>query len=123
MAFGFPLIFRKMGNSLGKSIHPELAPNEEIESEGPANLFRGMEGVGGKLFLTNQKLIFKSHALNIQPGQTDIAYEMIKEFQLRKTGNVIENGIRITTSAGRNYDFVVADREIWMDKLHEKVKK
>ena len=43
-------------------MHPDY---ENIEIEGPANLFRGMEGVGGKLFLTNKKVAFKSHKINI----------------------------------------------------------
>jgi len=36
-----------------------------------------MEGVGGKLFLTNKKLIFKSHKINVQKGQTSIEYHNI----------------------------------------------
>ena len=122
MAYGFPLIFKKMGTSLGNSIHPELASDEEIEMEGPANLFRGMEGVGGKLFLTNQKVIFKAHALNIQTGQTDISFDSITDIQFRKTGHLLDNGLSILTTDQRKYDLVLADREIWREKLRAKVK-
>jgi len=123
MAIGFPYLFGKLANGLGNSISPVLDPDEEIETEGPANLFRGMEGVGGKLFLTNQKLIFKSHSLNINTGQSDISYKTIADFQSRKTSKLINNGLRITTLDGVNYDFVVNDREIWMEKLQEKLKR
>ena len=33
-----------------KNIKPELTQDENVEIEGPANLFRGMEGVGENCF-------------------------------------------------------------------------
>lgn len=33
---------------------------------------RGWEGVGGRLYLTNRRLVFESHAINLQTGTTDI---------------------------------------------------
>lgn len=50
----------------------DLRPGETILKEGPANLKRGLEVVGGRLWLTSQRLAFKSHAFNIQVGATDI---------------------------------------------------
>jgi hypothetical protein len=111
----------KFSSKLGKNIKPELTQNEEIEIEGPANIFRGIEGVGGKLFLTNKKVIFKSHKLNIQKGQTDINYENIAELIKRKTAKLIENAIRIKTNDGKEFDFVVNEREKWIEKLNEKI--
>ena len=122
MAYGLPLIFKKLGNKLGKSIHPDLSPNEEIETEGPANLFRGAEAVGGKLFLTNQKLVFKSHSLNILTGQSDFFFEEIAEVSARKTANLVDNGLRVLTHEGVTHDFVVEDRARWIEKLEEKLK-
>jgi hypothetical protein len=122
--FGFPLLMKKYGkksiNAAGKTIEIELSQNETIDYEGPANLFRGMESVGGKLFLTNKKVIFKSHKLNIQTGQTDIIYASIAEIAPRKTVGIVDNGIRIKTNDGKEFDFVVNDREKWMEKLNEK---
>ena len=34
--------------------------------ESSANLYRGAEGVGGKLMLTREYLLFKPHFINIQ---------------------------------------------------------
>ena len=123
---GFPYLIEKFGgkfaSKLGKNIIPELIENEQIENEGPANLFRGIEGVGGKLFLTNKKLIFKSHKLNIQTGQTNIDYSNIMDIVERKTAKIIDNGIRIKTTDGEEFDFVVNDRESWIEKLNEKIK-
>ena len=113
---------KRFASKLGKNITPELTQDEQIEIEGPASLFRGMEAVGGKLFLTNKKVAFKSHKINIQKGQTNISYENIKEIIQRKTAKLIDNGIRIKTNDGEEFDFVVNEREKWIEKLNEKIK-
>lgn len=121
---GFPFLMEKFGSkkikSVGTTIKPQLSENDTVEVDGPANLFRGMEGVGGRLFLTGDKIIFKSHKLNIQRGQTDIEYASISKFKTRKTGGIIDNGLRIITIDGKEYDFVVNEREVWIEKLQEK---
>lgn len=123
---GFPYInekfARKFSKKVGKNIIPNLEADETIEIEGPGNLFRGMEGVGGKLFLTNKKLIFKAHKINIQRGQTDIAYQNIQEIIKRKTLKLIDNGIRVVTTDHQEFDFVVNERDLWYEKINERLK-
>ena len=125
IGLGLPFLTEKLGSKLipelGKSIAPDLIENEQIEFEGPANLFTGIEGVGGKLFLTNKQLIFKSHKLNIQTGQTNIHYTEITQIIEIKTGKLVDNGIRVSTKDGKKFDFVVNDRANWMNKINEKV--
>lgn len=125
MCIGFPFFSekfaRKLGIKPGFQIIPDLEPDEEIAVQGPANLFRGFEGVGGKVFLTNKKIIFKSHKLNIQRGQTDIPYNDVKQVLKRKTGNIVDNGIRVITVSGKEHDFVLNDRDLWFDKLSKRL--
>ena len=125
MGIGVPYVLQKFGigiiSKIGESITPELSEVEKIEVDGPANLFRGIEGVGGKLFLTNKKVIFKAHKINIQKVQTNIDYLDIKELIKRKTYKFINNGMRIITKEGRKYDFIVNEREKWIEKLNKKM--
>lgn len=123
MGFAMPWLMTKygFGRNIGKSIKAELSSDEEIEYEGPANLFRGMEGVGGKLFLTSEKVIFVSHKFNIQKGQTNIKYSDIIDIEPRKTAKLIDNGIRITTKDPMQFDFVVNDRDQWVELIRKKV--
>jgi hypothetical protein len=125
MGIGFPYLMEKFGgrfaSKLGKNIKPELTEDELVEIEGPANLFRGMEGVGGKLFLTNKKVIFKSHKINIQKGQTNIDYNDITEIRKRTTAKLIDNGISIKTNTGKEFDFVVNDRDRWIEELNARM--
>ncbi len=122
---GFPHVSEKFAGKfsrkMGMKIKPDLELDEITEIEGTANLFRGIEGVGGKIFLTNKKVIFKSHKINVQKGQTDIYYEDIQGIVKRKTAKLIDNGIRIKTKNGEEYDFVVNERNLWFDKITKRL--
>jgi len=52
-------------------------PGEAIFKEGAANLQSGIETVGGRLSLTNRRLVFESHAFNVQTGATIIPLESV----------------------------------------------
>ena len=125
MGLGFPYIIEKFGDKfvgkVGKNNVPQMNDGEIIEIEGPANLLLGMEAIGGKLFLTNKKIIFKSHKVNIQRGQTEIHYEKVIELLKRKTRKLFDNGIRIKTNDGATFDFVVNERDKWMEELNARI--
>ncbi len=118
---GFPYVSGRSANhfasKLWKAVTPDLLDGEQIKTEGPANLFKGIEAVGGKLFLTNQRLIFKTHNYNIQKGQTNFAYADIAVIKERKTANLIANGIRVKTKNGIAFDFIVNERSVWIAHL------
>lgn len=65
--------------------------NEQIYFDVLANLFIGPEAVGGKLKITDRRLVFKSHDFNIQTGTIEILIEQIAE--------VIAESINETTKA------------------------
>lgn len=118
---GFPFIMSKFAKKIEVTINPDLEIDEIIEIEGPANLFRGIEGVGGKIFLTNKKMIFKSHKINIQKGQTNIDYQDIKQVVKRKSIKLINNKIRIITKANKTFDFIINERDVWYEKISERI--
>jgi len=95
-----------------------LNPNEKLLREGAANLQRGAETVGGKLFLTDQRLFFQSHAFNIQTGATEIPLSRIAGMRLcwTKFLNIIPlapNSLAIKTTNGTEYSFVLFGRKKW----------
>ena len=93
----FPWIMKKMLGKRIDTLAPKLISEEKIDEEIPGSLFRGIEAVGGKIFLTNQRLIFINHSLNIQKGQTNIDYSEMKSVEKRKTMKIVNNGIKVTT--------------------------
>jgi hypothetical protein len=121
LKFLFPWFMKKLLGKRIDNIIPELLKNEKVEEEIGASLFRGIEGAGGKMFFTNQRLIFKSHSLNIQKGQTNIDFSEIKNIEKRKTIKIVDNGIKVTTKEGKEYCFVVSHRDIQIQKIKNKL--
>lgn len=73
----------------------------------PANYYRGLEAVGGKLAFDDLGMTFRSHALNIQTGETRIEYKDIVNAQTR--GLLTE--ISVYTKDGKDHRFVVYHRK------------
>ncbi|MDX6745739.1 GRAM domain-containing protein [Polaribacter sp. PL03] len=117
--FLFPWVMRKIVGESLDNIAPALLEGETLKEEIFANLFRGIEAVGGKLFFTNKRLIFKSHSLNIQKGQTDISFIEIINVEKRKTMKIVDNGMKITTKDGKEYCFIIEDRDLQIEKIKE----
>jgi len=88
-----------------------LKKNEKILADRACNLFRGIEGVGGRLKITNQRLIFEPHAINVQKQILEVPLNQIKEVNTRNTLGFIPNGILIKLVSGQEYKFVVWKRE------------
>jgi hypothetical protein len=96
----------------------ETLPGEEIIKEGGANLQRGLETVGGRLFLTNQRLVFESHAFNLQTGATIIPLADISETMPCWTRflnliPVTPNSLAVSTSEDQQHRFVLSGRTEW----------
>src|SRR5947199_4936916 len=53
--------------------------DEQVLHEGPANHFLNRAGVGGWIYLTTRRLLFRSHAINLQPHELSIELSDISE--------------------------------------------
>ncbi len=94
---------------------------EEVIRRGRANLQRGMETVGGRLILTNQRLVFESHKLNLQRGETDLDLadiEEVSECWTKLFGIIplVQNSVSVKTS-NHELKFVLDDRQEWIDAI------
>ena len=102
----------------------KLSANEHIIKQGAANLQKGLETVGGKLFLTNKRLIFEAHIFNIQAGITEIDLSDIQSLEKSWTKflgflPVLQNSLAVYTIAGREYRFVLFGRGDWQAVIDE----
>lgn len=98
-----------------------LLNGEKVFFDVAANLFRGMEGVGGKLKVTNYRVVFESHALNFQTGTTEIPLSNIVEARKRNTAGIVPNGMAILTKDGMEYKFVVWNRSVLIDFINKSI--
>ncbi len=96
----------------------ELRPGEEVIKVGPANLQKNIETVGGKLCLTNQRLVIEAHKLNVQVGTTEVELSDVQSSQQCWTKflgviPVFPNSLAIHVKQGNEYRFVLGDRASW----------
>lgn len=102
----------------------ELQPGENHIKSGGANMQRGAETVGGKLHLTNQRLVFESHKFNVQSGSTKIPLTEIAETQpvWTKFLNLIPlapNSLAVVTQNGEEHRFVLGGRGKWQTAVDQ----
>lgn len=95
----------------------EITNSKPIIFDGGANHFKGKEGVGGWLYLTDDNVIFKSHAFNIQNHQTVIPLIHINQIKESATMGIIPNGLHIILKDGTTEKFVVNDRRKWIENI------
>lgn len=91
---------------------------ERLLKEGPVNHFRRGEGVGGYLYLTEGRLLFRSHGFNVQDHELSIPLEDVLEVRACMTAFVVPNGLRISIARGTER-FVVEGRRSWIDAIRD----
>jgi len=102
------------------NIQIDLIENEKIEFAKGANHFKGIEGVGGKLFVTDKRIVFKSHSINIQNHELIIEYPDIQGVEFFNTLGVFPNGLKIIMVSGKQEKFVVWKRSTIKKLIEQK---
>jgi len=104
-----------------RKLKSEIVGNLEVILDDGANHFKGKEAVGGYLFLTPEKLIFKSHNFNIQNHQTIIRLSQIDKVKAVQTLGIVPNGLLIILKDGSEERFVVYNRRNWINKITQAI--
>ena len=91
--------------------------DKEILYSGAANHFVNTEGVGGKLYLLNDKIVFKSHGFNIQNHEQSIDLNEVDGVIFYNTLGIIPNGLKIVLRNNVSEKFVVNNRQQWKDEI------
>ena len=98
---------------------PQLESGETVLHEGPANRMARFEAVGGWLTLTNRRLTFRPHAVNVQKAPLDLPLEEISDVRPRRTLWLVPNGLLVQRAGGTEERFVVHARREWVAKIRE----
>lgn len=122
--FIFGLLMYLFVNSKKVKEQTALAKNDQdgIIYSGAANHFKNTEGVGGKLYLLNNRVEFKSHGFNIQNHAFNIYLTEVKELGFYKTLGIVPNGLKIILRNGEVEKFVVNNRSAWKTEIEKLVK-
>lgn len=116
---GFPFLLEIWAPRLLAGIKiPELNKGERIIFEEGANLFRSrINAVGGKLVLSNQRLLFIPHRYNFQREQAIIKLKDIKVVIPGKITRIANKSLRVISRENAEYYFTVNNREEWIRQL------
>ena len=82
----------------------------EVLYSGLANHFVNIESCGGHIFITKDKVVFKSHSFNIQNHVTEIWIKDISNLKTYNNLGIIPNGLEIVHN-GQTDKFIVNDRK------------
>jgi len=105
----------------------KLLDNERIIKEGGANLQKNIETVGGKLYLTNLRLIWESHALNIQSGKVEILLSEIVNIESGWTKflgliPLFPNAIVVYKDT-HSYRITLFGKKDWINRIQQEIGK
>lgn len=100
----------------------KLLEGEKILKEGKANRSSLVNAQGGKLYLTNKRLVFVGHGKNIGEGTIAADIKDILTYGKASTFTIflplpIPNAIKVVLSSGSKYKFTVFKRKEWLKEL------
>jgi hypothetical protein len=113
----FAVIMTWAATRLLNKIVVSLEEGERVVLESGANHFKGAEGVGGKLVLTDRRLIFKSHKFNIQNHQDTFDLRSVVSAEVTKTARIFNNGLLIRLTDDQVHRFVVDNPSEWQASI------
>ena len=100
---------------------PAESANETILADVAANLWRGIEGVGGRLLITSKRIKFTPHAFNLQSIPLEVPFSDIANAVAVNTMYIIPNGMKVCTKSGVVYQFVVWGRQRLVGLINDQV--
>ncbi|WP_210420084.1 GRAM domain-containing protein [Aquisphaera giovannonii] len=103
-------------------MNTQLLHNETPVRDGAANLQRGVETVGGWLFLTDQRLIFEPHSRNVQKqvevvNLSDVAFVHPAWTLFFGLVPLFPNSILLSSKRGADLRFTVSNKTAWIEAI------
>jgi len=102
------------------AVSVDIDTDEEILFQTPGNYTSGQEPVSGKLFLTNKRLIFKTHKHDKNVHQFSIDLTDIDRVSTFKTLKFFENGLSVHTVNNVTHKFIVDRIKQWLLQFDRK---
>jgi len=122
LAIGLIFYFFSKSKKVNEQTKLEGVDESDIVYAGAANHFKKREAVGGKLYLLNDRLIFKSHNLNIQNHTLSIQTGNINQLVFFNPLGIVKNGLQLTLKDGTVEKFVVNNRNTWKQHIEQLIK-
>lgn len=116
--FGLTMAKISASPQLQQPTVPLLQSNEQILRVSPASHFVGIINMGGWLFLTNQRLIFRAHALMQQPYELSTPLTEIAQISPGISALML---VTIRTRQNQNQRFAVSQKYQWCEAIQQHI--
>lgn len=94
-----------------------LKSNELVLKAGDSQHLSSNSEVEGKLILTNQRVYFKSKAVEKATYDLELVFNQIKEVLFFKNRMLFPNGLKVITRDGRELCFAISGRSSWCEAI------
>jgi hypothetical protein len=108
---------RKQSEALANTMKVPLEEGETLIFEDNANLFKGQQAIGGKMLLTNKRLIFTPHRHNADINTENFFLQEIMGASETKIGSDINNALLLTLSNNVTERIVVNLPLKWVENI------
>jgi hypothetical protein len=106
-------IFSKHLEKKSEHLRAEISKVRKIICEGPANHKKGVNAIGGWLFLSEDAIEFYPHKMNIGGQNISILIDDISNVETKS------NQIKIHTKTNETFTFVVNKAKLWKQSITE----
>lgn len=121
MTFLFILSNKRFINDLPKDVSSALADDERVQIEVPAGHISGIVVYGGRLILTDKRLLFFKPGFFQKTRIWTLERESIDHIKPKKTFLIADNGIEITDRYGKTYSFNMQKRDEVLGHLQQAI--
>jgi hypothetical protein len=113
------LFAKRLSHNLYKMTRIDLNIEEKIIKDGGATHVIGRRISGGRLILTDKRLIFKSHKNNSKIYLESFYLNRIDKVHTTKTLNILLNGIKFEYEKILTVRFFLNEPESWVNVIQE----
>ncbi|MBP6680024.1 MAG: hypothetical protein KA166_02465 [Saprospiraceae bacterium] len=117
MGISWALIMKWMSGDPYKHVKLKLESEETVVKEGGANLIPVNKGEGGKLAVTNRRLLFKGQRYDTRDFQFVIEFDKIESIRTHKSWKLLKNELHIAMTDGTTFRFAVDHPVQWLSAI------
>ena len=117
MGISWALIMKWMSGDPYKHVKLKLESEETVVKEGGANLIPVNKGEGGKLAVTNKRLLFKGQRYDTRDFQFVIEFDKIESIRTHKSWKLLKNQLHIAMTDGTTFRFAVDHPVQWLSAI------
>ena len=117
MGISWALIMKWMSGDPYKHVKLKLESEETVVKEGGTNLIPVNKGEGGKLAVTNRRLLFKGQRYDTRDFQFVIEFDKIESIRTHKSWKLLKNELHIAMTDGTTFRFAVDHPVQWLSAI------